>query len=270
LRQCATTIPQDVEDALRQCAENAEGMAADVMASILQNIDEARSGGLPLCQDTGTPVFYVSAPNGMDLSEVRASIGEAVIGATSSVPLRPNSVDPLTGANPGDNTGEGLPLMHFERWGNKTLRIEVLLKGGGSENLTRLYRLPDQRIGAGRDINGIGRCVLDSVHAAQGSGCPPYFLGIAAGGMADSCLAASKRQLLRNIDDTNPDAMLESFEADMLDRANELGIGPAGLGGFPTLLSAKACAMARHPASFFVGISFSCWALRRGSIEVDP
>jgi fumarate hydratase class I len=264
IRACATDLPEDVEEALVKAADVEEGNARDVLDTITRNIRLARKQGKPMCQDTGTPVFYVTTPPTADRQAIRDRIVEAVGKATVEVPLRPNAVNPLNGVNTGSNQ----PVIHFSEWDSSLVRFEVMLKGGGSENVTRLYRLPDRSLNAGRDMTGVMKCVLDAVHRAQGRGCPPYVVGVGIGGLADTALALGKRQLLRRVDDANEDEALAGLESGLVEKINELGVGPMGLGGRTTALAVKAGWEMRHPASYFVGVSFMCWACRRRTVEV--
>ncbi len=268
LKRCATDLPQDVEEALKQARDREEGVAADVLDTILENIRLARETGKPMCQDTGTPIFHVKAPSGFDTAELKEKLAGSVKKATESVPLRPNAVDPVSGVNSGDNTGVNFPVTHFTEWDGNTVIIELMLKGGGSENVTQLYNLPDSSLDAGRDLDGVRKCVLDAVHRAQGKGCPPYIVGVGLGGLADETLALSKRQLLRPVGERSGDKELAAFEEKLLSDINALGIGPGGLGGKTTALDVKAGKQHRHPASFFVAVSLMCWACRRHTLEV--
>jgi len=269
LRECATDLPADVESALVAAYKKESGTAKDVLCTILENVRIAREKSAPMCQDTGTPIVYVTTPPKADRIRIRREIIAALRKATSSVPLRANAVDPVTGANTGDNTGEGFPAVHFREWKKKRVRFELLLKGGGSENVTRLYTLPEKSLNAGRDLEGVERCVLDAVYKAQGKACPPYFIGVGIGGLADATINLSKRQLLRKVGDINKDSVLARFEADAVKKINALGIGPMGLGGKVTALSCKVGKQHRNPPSYFVAVSFNCWALRRRTVEVS-
>jgi fumarate hydratase, class I len=268
IRKCATDLPADVEAALCAARRAEDGSAADILSAVLGNVGIARSKGAPICQDTGTPIFRVTAPACADRARLRRDIVAAVRKATAAVPLRANAVDPVTGANSGDNTGAGVPVIHFGEWGRKAVRYELLLKGGGSENVTGLYRLPDPGLGAGRDMEGVQKCVLDAVFRAQGKGCPPYIVGVGLGGTADAAIYLSKTQLFRGLGDGSPDRKLAVLEAQLLEKINALGIGPMGMGGTTTALGVKCAKQHRHPATYFVGVSFSCWALRRAALEV--
>lgn len=269
IRGCATDLPNDVEAALEKAADAEDGIAREVLGTLLANIKIARSKSLPMCQDTGTLIFYVTCPKSADKDKLREIIIESVREATYCVPLRANAVDALSGVNSGDNTGLGVPAIHFSEWDRDTVKVELMLKGGGSENVTQLYKLPDMGLNAHRDLNGVVKCVLDAVYKAQGRGCPPYVIGVGIGGLADGTLDIAKRQLMREINDVNPDAALANLETELLAKVNSLGIGPGGLGGKTTALAVKAAAQHCHPASYIVGVSFMCWACRRRTIEVE-
>jgi fumarate hydratase class I len=142
------------------------------------------------------------------------------------------------------------------------------MKGGGSENMSRQYSLPDGELGAGRDLEGVRKCVLDAVVKAQGYGCAPGILGVCVGGDRATGYETAKEQLLRPLGDASADKTLAAFEKKLLKEANALGIGPMGLGGRTTLLGVKIAARPRVPASFFVTIAYMCWACRRRSTVI--
>jgi fumarate hydratase class I len=264
ISDCATRLPPDVESALAAARRRERGQAAAVLGTMLENARLARVKGAPMCQDTGTLIFYVTAPAKADRERIRFQIAAAVAEATKSVPLRCNAVDPVGGANLGGNA----PVIHFSEGKGKKANVELMLKGGGSENVTQLYGLPDSGLNAGRDLDGVRRCVLDAVHKAQGKGCPPYIIGVGIGGLPDQAIALAKKQLIRRLGDRSRDAKLAALERRLLIEINSLGIGPMGLGGKTTALAVKAGAQQRHPASYFVAVSFMCWACRRGAVEV--
>ena len=141
-----------------------------------------------------------------------------------------------------------------------------MLRGGGSENISTIYQLPNNNLEALRNLDGVKKCVLDAVFKAQGKGCPPYIIGVAIGGNIEEVAHLSKKQLLRQINDINPKSELKVLEEETLKEINDFDIGPMGLGGDTTALSLKITSSVRHPATFFVGISISCWCLRRGKI----
>lgn len=272
VRLAATSLPPDVEQALREAKEDEEqgSAAAGALETILKNVHMARENSTPICQDTGTPIFYVQYPEGWSTRKLRAQIREAVAEATAKSYLRPNAVDSLTGKNTGDNLGdEHYPTIHFEEVDGGTLTVDLMLKGGGCENVGAQYKLPDSKLGAGRDLEGVRKVVLDAVYQAQGKGCAPGILGVSIGGDRGSSFLASKEVLLRKMDDTNGDEQLADLEETLHQQANELGIGPMGFGGKTTVLGVKAKATHRLPASFFVSISYMCWAYRRRKMVVS-
>jgi fumarate hydratase class I len=149
------------------------------------------------------------------------------------------------------------------------MTVRMMLKGGGCENVGAQYTLPDTRLGAGRDLAGVRTCILDAVHQAQGKGCGPGILGVCVGGDRGSSYIASKEEFFRELDDVNEDRRLAKLERQILKEANSLGIGPMGFGGATTLLGCKITHRNRVPASFFVSVSYMCWAFRRDGFKLS-
>ena len=266
IRRTSTDLPPDVEARLRQSVENeAPGSAArGALETILKNVALSRQNATPICQDTGTPIFYVFHPEGWSTRKLRAQIETAVEQATKLAYLRPNSVDSLSGKNSGNNLGgEYFPTIHFTEVEGDTLTIELMLKGGGCENVGAQYSLPNDELGAGRDLAGVRKVVLDAVQQAQGQGCAPGILGVAIGGDRGSSYYASKEILFRSMDEQNSDPQLAQLEQRLTDESNQLGIGPMGFGGQTTVLGTKITSLNRLPASYFVTVSYMCWAYRR-------
>ncbi len=266
VRLAATDLPPDVEKSLEEAVDHEEpGSAArGALETILENVALARQNSTPICQDTGTPIFYVYFPQGWSIRALRKQIESAVVEATQRAYLRPNSVDSLTGKNSGNNLGgDYFPSIHFEEVEGDMLTIDLILKGGGCENVGAQYSLPNSALGAGRDLAGVRNVVLDAVHKAQGKGCAPGILGVAIGGDRGSSYYASKEVLFRQMEDTNPNLQLSELENRLTGEANQLGIGPMGFGGNTTVLGTKVTSLNRLPASFFVSVSYMCWAYRR-------
>ncbi|MCF6277449.1 MAG: fumarate hydratase [Anaerolineales bacterium] len=272
VRRTSTDLPADVEAKLRASyADEEDGSAAQgALDTILKNVDLARKNSTPICQDTGTPLFYVHHPEGVSTRQLKKMIQGAVVEATKLNYLRPNSVNAITGKNTGDNTGdEHYPTIHFEEVDEgQPLTIELMLKGGGCENVGIQYKLPNTEMGAGRDLAGVRKVVLDAVHQAQGRGCAPGILGVAIGGDRGASYLASKETLLGKIGTTNPNSELGALENRITDEANRMGIGPMGFGGKTTVLDTKIKGLHRLPASYFVSVSFMCWAYRRRKMIV--
>ena len=197
---------------------------------------------------------------------MKATILDATVIATGKVPLRPNAVDILTDRNSGNNTGAGFPVVYIEEVSEDRLRIDLMLKGAGCENAGQTYKLPLEELNAQRDLDGVRRCVLDAVFKAQGRACPPYTIGVGIGGAKDQVSILAKHQLFRRLTDTSEIPEIAALESRLLSEINSLGIGPMGLGGKTTAIGVKIGANHRHPASYFVEISVSCWANRRGRL----
>ena len=272
IARASTDLAPDVEQALRAAvaAEEPGGNADRALGTILENIALARANRRPLCQDTGTLVFAVRAPACVRPAAFRAAAHEAIGRATAEGLLRRNSVDSLTGENSPTNTGPGHPAIHWHEREGDSVEVTLLMKGGGSENVGIQYSLPDRELAAGRDLDGVRRCVLDAVHRAQGKGCSPGILGVAIGGDRATGYAASKEQFLRRIGERSQDSRLAALEERLLREANSLGVGPMGFGGRTTLLDVFATALNRLPASYFVSISYMCWACRRRRVVATP
>jgi fumarate hydratase, class I len=268
IRRAATDLPSDMESALRNAREQEDpnSAAQNTLDVLLENVRLSRERSTPICQDTGTPIFYVYTPTGWSTRELKRQIREAVAEATARSYLRPNSVDALTGKNPGNNLGDDFPTFHFEEWENDFLKADLMLKGGGCENVGAQYSLPDTRLGANRDLEGVRRAVLDAVHQAQGMGCAPAVIGVAVGGDRGSSTIKAKEQFYRPLDDESPDPRLAALEKRLVEEANQLNIGPMGFGGKTTVLSVKIDSLERLPASYFVTASYMCWADRRRTL----
>ncbi len=264
IRATSSSLPDDAEQALRKALRcEAKGSSARlVLETLLKNVSLARAAGTPVCQDTGTLTFFVSENLRRTVTPER--IAAAVAAATEKGWLRRNTNDAVTGKSIDSNVCPGAPVIHYTL--DSDSKVRLIMKGGGSENMSMQFSLPDAALGAGRDLEGVRRAVLAAVQHAQGYGCAPGILGVCIGGDRAAGYEEAKHQLLRDLTDVNPVPALAKLERRILREANSLGIGPMGLGGKTTLLAVKIGARPRVPASFFVTVAYLCWAARRRTI----
>ena len=266
IRRTSTELPDDIMAAIESAAEEPreDPSAASILRTLGENADLACTIPSPLCQDTGTLTFWIETPPGFDPAPMAEGIRAAVAESTRRGFLRRNTIGMPGDISHDDNLAPGAPVLHIETGAvADEVRVWLLLKGGGCENVSAQYSLPDASLPAGRDLDGVRASVLHAVWRAQGLGCAPGILGVCIGGDRAEGYLHAKRQLIRALDDASPDPVLAALETRLLREANTLGIGPMGLGGAATLLGVKIAALSRLPASYFVSIAYSCWACRR-------
>ncbi|MDD4137188.1 MAG: fumarate hydratase [Methanoregula sp.] len=250
-------LPLDVLKVIGNAARaETNAVARSEFANILANIKTARELGVPMCQDTGVPVIYLTLPSDIPLNqELYDAVAEGVSRATKEVPLRPNVVDPLTRHNTNDNTGAGMPVIHIKP--GEKFTVTILPKGAGAENMSRIAMLlPSQR-------DQIETFVVETVYLAGARPCPPIIIGVGIGGTFDSAAALAKEALLEPLDS------MTGYEQQILSAVNRLGIGPMGLGGDFTALAVKVKTAGCHTASLPVAVNIQCWANRHATIEVE-
>ena len=273
--KASTDLPNDVRDALEYAKQiEYEGTRSlKALESITLNNQMSVKNESPMCQDTGMPNFKIYTPIGVNQVKMQRDIEKALSDATKNSKLRPNAVCPLTGKNSGNNLGDRLPRITFHQWEEDYIDVKFMLKGGGSENKSIQYTLPDDLPGigkAGRDLDGVRKCILHSIYQAQGQGCSPGFLGVGIGGDRTGSYETAKEQFWRFVDDENKNPILNNLEKYIMDKAQKFGIGTLGFGGQISLLSCKIGTMYRLPASFFVSVIYMCWAFRRLGVKIDP
>lgn len=257
-REAVIRLPPDVLRIIEKAADaETNSVARGEFANILKNIEVAEQLGVPMCQDTGVPVIYLTLPPDVPLTgKVYDAVAEGVRRATTEVPLRPNVVDPLTRHNSGDNTGALMPAVHVRP--GKTFTVTVLPKGAGAENMSRIAMLlPSQR-------EEIAKFVVETVYLAGSRPCPPLIIGVGIGGTFDGAAALAKEALLEPVDS------LTEYEEELLCAVNRLGIGPMGLGGDFTALAVKVKTAGCHTASLPVAVNIQCWANRHATVVVNP
>ncbi len=267
IRKAETQLPSDVKNAIRDAFEKETSETAKTqLKAILTNIELAEKHLIPMCQDTGTPTFFIKAGvYSPFLKNLPNALTEAVKKATQEVPLRPNTVNPFTGVNPRNNAGEGVPIIHWELVGGSEIQVIALPKGGGSENMSFLAMLPP-----GVGIKGVKKFILECVIKSNGKPCPPVIVGVGIGGGADMAMELAKKAILRPVGERNKNKRVAELELELLKVINQTGIGPMGLGGETTALDVHVEWAYRHPASLPVGVLMQCWAARKAEMTIYP
>jgi len=266
LKVAETILPDDVRRALEKAMDREENpMAKTILEAILKNIELAQKTGKPMCQDTGVIIYYLEIGKDFPLIlELNDILKEATIEATKKIPLRPNTINPWTHENPGDNTGRYIPWINLDLVDGDEAIIHVLPKGGGSEYTCKLWSLSP-----GLGIKGVKEAVIRTIYEAGGKPCPPIIVGVGIGGGADISMKLAKKAILKPVGERNEDPRIAEVEEELVKKANELGIGPMGVGGSTTVLDIHIDWAHRHPANLHVGIVTQCWAARRATIKVD-
>jgi fumarate hydratase subunit alpha len=265
IKQAVIYLPEDVKKALKRAYDEETSQSGKTqLKAILDNIELAEKYKAPICQDTGTIIFYIQAGAEVwHLDKIEEALTRATRKATKEIPLRPNAVDPFTQKNSGDNTGRFIPYINWEIVPGNNLELTVMTKGGGSENVCTTGMLVP-----GEGINGLKKFVIETVIKAGSQPCPPTILGVAMGGGADIAMKLAKKALLRPLDQPNPNPEIAKLEKELYEAANMTGIGPMGLGGKTTVLGVHVEYAFRHPASFPAAVAFNCWAARRATARI--
>jgi len=267
LKDAVTTLPRDIKEALKKAYDlETDAIPRMQVKNILDNIELAEGTLLPMCQDTGVHIFYVTLGGDFgkeSISNIEKAIKEGVREATKEIPLRPNAVHPITRQNPGDNTGLKMPYINYRFSKEDHIEIAVMPKGAGSENMSALAMLiPSQ------GLKGIKDFALNTIVNAGGKPCPPTIVGMGIGGSADISIKLAKEALLRSISIRNSDQQIAELESELQEAINSLGIGPMGLGGKTTVLGVNIEYAYCHTASLPVAINLQCWAARKAIARI--
>lgn len=257
-------LNKDIMDAFGQAAKKETSeLGCDVLNKLIENAEIAKDQQMPMCQDTGMTVIFVEI--GQDVHFTGGSLEDAInAGVRDGYEkgyLRKSVVkDPINRVNTKDNTPA---VIHYSIVEGDKVKITVAPKGFGSENMSGLNMLTPS---AG--IEGVKKVVIDTVRSAGPNPCPPIIVGIGVGGTMEKAALLSKKALLRNLDDKNPDEYWAGLEQELLDEINKLNIGPAGFGGVTTALGVKINTYATHIAGLPVAVNISCHATRHAEAEV--
>ena len=250
-------LGQDMVEALKGAQQKEESpLGKEILGRLLENARIAREERIPMCQDTGFVVVFAQV--GQDVHLVGGSFQEAIEEGVrrgyKEGYLRKSLCHPFSRKNTGDNTPV---IVHTEILPGEELRLWVVPKGGGGENMSRLFMLPPS---AG--WNGIKERVVDTVVQAGPNPCPPTIVGVGIGGDFEQCALLAKKALLRPVGTPNPDPELRSLEEELLEAINNSGVGPQGLGGRITSLAVHILLVPSHIASLPVGVNIQCHANR--------
>jgi fumarate hydratase subunit alpha len=260
-----TQLPIDVLTALEQAEKKENGIAKIQLQTMIKNAKIASETNRPICQDTGVQTFFISAgENFQHVGKIKTLIKKAVKQATETIPLRPNTFDVFTKKNHKDNIGAYIPAITWDFTTGSDITITAVPKGGGSENMSSLVMLKP-----GVGISGVKDFVVDTMIKAGGNPCPPTVVGLGIGGGADLAMKLGKYALLRPVGKRHPDEIIAQLEQDLIEKINESGIGPMGLGGKTTVLDVHVEHAPRHPASLPVGLVVQCWADRRATMIIQ-
>lgn len=248
-------LKQSIEEA-HQKEESPVGKA--VLEQLLENIEIAKTEKTPICQDTGFTVIYLEVGQEVHFTggDLNAAINKGVAEGYTEGYLRKSIVkNPIT--NP-KNTGDNTPaIIHTHIVPGDKVKITLLPKGGGSENMSRLKMMKPAD-----GVEGIKDFILETVSNAGGNPCPPTVIGVAIGGTFDHVAYLAKKAIARRFGERNPDPQIAQYERDWLEEINKLGIGPAGLGGNTTSLELFIEEYPRHIATFPVAVNIQCHAAR--------
>ncbi len=263
LKQASIELPPDVERALLDAHRretNSNGKA--FFTSILRNLDIARERRIPICQDTGIPIYYIDIGSEIIVQgSIREAIDQATRKTTAEVPLRPQVTHPLTFKNPGNNTGWGIPAIYYDRIeGGDYIDVLVVPRGGGAESKWQCV----QFYHAAPREKAVMKTVLDTVSMAGGECCPPTIIGVGLGGFGReySELLARKAIFRSSLNSRHPDPAVAEMERKLYEAVNQMKIGPLGIGGDTSCLGLHIDVAGGHSAGCSVAVALSCWAAR--------
>ncbi len=261
-----TDLPDDVLQALKTARQKEESPGAQhVLNIIIENAQIAKSQSVPLCQDTGTTLVFVDL--GQDAHIVGGSLDEAIQagirkGYNEGYLRKSIAKDPFTNRT---NTGDNTPgMVHTEIVPGDKVKLTILPKGGGCENMSKLSML---RPADGR--KGLVDFVVQSVEAAGGNPCPPVIVGVGVGGSADRAVLLAKRAIMRQpVGQHSPDPETAKLEEELLEKVNALGIGPQAWGGRTTALAVHVETFPTHITSLPVAVNIQCHSARQKTVVI--
>ena len=256
-------IGDDVLTLLEQRLETEESpFGREVLRQLIENDRIAASRPMPICQDTGMAVIFMEVGQDVHFTggDVNEAIEQGVRRAYHDGCFRASVLTPLTRVNTKDNTPA---IVHVRIVPGETVTLTAAPKGFGSENMSRLWMLTPAQ-----GIEGVKDCIVETVRLAGGNPCPPVVVGVGIGGTAECAMLMAKHSLTRECGTHSEDPMLADMETELLDRINDLGIGPQGLGGRPTARAVHIEQMPTHLAGLPVAVNMQCHAARHKSATI--
>ena len=256
-------LGDDVIKSFEQSLEKEESeLGKDILRILIENAKIAKESRIPLCQDTGMAVFFVEVGqevviNGLTLTEaINKGVSEGYIEGY----LRKSVVNPITRINTKDNTPA---IIHYEMVKGDKIKIQYAPKGFGSENMSKLKMLKPSD-----GIEGVKEFIVKTVSEAGPNPCPPIIVGVGIGGTVDKCAQIAKKALFRNIGQHNKDDIIANLEREMMEKINDLGIGPQGFGGNTTALAVNIETFPTHIAGLPVVVNINCHSARHKQVII--
>ncbi len=257
-------LNSDVYSALENAKENEKSeIGKNILSQLIENADLAKDKMKPICQDTGMAVIFIDIGQEVHFTggSLTDAVNEGVRKGYNEGYLRKSVVeDPLIRVNTNDNTPA---IIHYNIVEGDRVHIEVAPKGFGSENMSRVYMLKPSD-----GIEGVKNAVIDCIEKAGPNPCPPMVVGVGIGGNFEMCAFLAKKALLRPIGSKSPKKHIREMEEELLERANNLGIGPQGLGGNTTILGLNIETYATHIAGLPLAVNISCHVTRHSECEL--
>ena len=258
--KACNVVSADIRDAMLKFIKTEPDIGKSVLTEMLKNQDIAAEKNIPICQDTGMVVVFVTIGNEIRIDgDITTAINEGVrLGYTDGYLRKSVVKDPFDRINTGDNTPA---VIHFMYVTGDSLEIVVAPKGFGSENMSRVKMLVPAE-----GLSGVKSFILETVKLAGPNACPPIIVGVGVGGTLEYSALMAKKALIRKVGTKNQDEFLDKLEADLLEEINNTGIGPSGFGGKTTALAVHINTFATHIAGLPVTVNLACHANRHESV----
>ncbi|WP_437130568.1 fumarate hydratase [Peptostreptococcus russellii] len=256
-------LDKSVIDSFKENREKESSeVAINILDILIENANIAKETNKPLCQDTGMAVFFVKIGQDVHITgdNITDAINKGVSRGYTEGYLRKSVVSPIERLNTNDNTPA---VIHYDIVKGDKIEIDYAAKGFGSENMSQMKMLKPSD-----GIDGIKEFILKVVKEAGPNPCPPIVVGVGIGGTVDKCAQIAKKSLFREIGVHNKDKFIEDLEKEMLEKVNNLGIGPQGLGGKTTALAVNIESYPTHIAGLPVVVNINCHSSRHKKVII--